>query len=606
MSQLQHELSSGIVIDVKLADHAVFAGEELQLEVTFSNRTKPKPDTAPSLGAAKEALQTLRKGLETASNELGDSSLSEKISFELYTPSTERASPPSLDRLHVDPLSGTVFETDETPLSAPVVSKEADESKLFRNASLRRPKPETGSKSLLMGYVQLLGEFEPNASLINTAIFENAKHSKMVLGSTAGGVIGVGKQPNNFHLGFFNFNLKSSLFGQTELSSLADTQDATRAGDSIPLFSTPQSVLFVDLNLMPGEQRSYSYSMTLPSALPPTCRGTAFKFAYKLIIGIQCHSGGVPIPSTVTIPFRVYPKVTVKPQLGLHSLTHPIAILRDEAVVRPITGRGFEKIVEKKIEMRRRLSSGAGLQESREDFYEFMKDIIHTDSQSRRPSISSPLVSSSSFSDAEEMYSKFSSRDAIDYLVRQSAANKPQIFNVSWKHGFVAAVNLHRQFYRLGDRIFLNVDMQNSTQNCVHISAALETNEVVNESIALKSAEEISRLTTVVACEQSSITYGQVFVGFSFVVPPGAVPSFKTEEVTYQWAVKITFVIQEDAEGSVLSSVLHENENEKMLRLAEAVRASKFVCRFPVQILSTNLDIRAVVPGIRLHGTYLL
>ncbi|XP_075774453.1 RAB6A-GEF complex partner protein 2 isoform X1 [Pelodiscus sinensis] len=68
------------------------------------------------------------------------------------------------------------------------------------------------------------------------------------------------------------------------------------------ILSTPPKILFCDLRLDPGESKSYSYCETLPAAGPPSFRGQAVKYVYKLTVGCQrVHS---PI-KLLRLPFRV-------------------------------------------------------------------------------------------------------------------------------------------------------------------------------------------------------------------------------------------------------------------------------------------------------------
>lgn len=78
---------------------------------------------------------------------------------------------------------------------------------------------------------------------------------------------------------------------------------------SIPILSTPQSILFVDLRLGPGESKSYTYKFLLPKGIPPSHRGKAIKVVYNLVIGTQRPGMGVQQPKVVEIPFRVFPHI---------------------------------------------------------------------------------------------------------------------------------------------------------------------------------------------------------------------------------------------------------------------------------------------------------
>lgn len=86
---------------------------------------------------------------------------------------------------------------------------------------------------------------------------------------------------------------------------------------SVPILSTPQSILFVDLRLPPGESRSYKFKFTLPKGIPPSHKGKAIKIAYNLVLGTQRPGKGVVQPTIIEVPFRVLPHVN-----GLWFLRH--------------------------------------------------------------------------------------------------------------------------------------------------------------------------------------------------------------------------------------------------------------------------------------------
>ena len=76
---------------------------------------------------------------------------------------------------------------------------------------------------------------------------------------------------------------------------------------SIPILSTAQSILFVDLQLRPGERKSFSFKHTLPLGIPPSFKGRALKSSYSLVVGTQ-RSGGQKRQHAVRqveVPFKV-------------------------------------------------------------------------------------------------------------------------------------------------------------------------------------------------------------------------------------------------------------------------------------------------------------
>jgi hypothetical protein len=99
------------------------------------------------------------------------------------------------------------------------------------------------------------------------------------------------------------------LLGSSEPSSIRDMNRIANM-KTVPLISTPQSILFVDLKLAPGESRSYTYSFTIPRGLPPSHKGKSMKVAYHLTIGTQ-RAGSTKDQQVkqVEVPFRVFGSV---------------------------------------------------------------------------------------------------------------------------------------------------------------------------------------------------------------------------------------------------------------------------------------------------------
>jgi hypothetical protein len=89
------------------------------------------------------------------------------------------------------------------------------------------------------------------------------------------------------------------------LKNLVTIDLVTIVPNGLPLFNTPPSILFCDLELGLGESKSYKYELLLPPALPPSHRGKIIRFQYKLLIGIQ-RSAQIRTTQVVTIPFRFF------------------------------------------------------------------------------------------------------------------------------------------------------------------------------------------------------------------------------------------------------------------------------------------------------------
>ncbi|KAM8899142.1 RAB6A-GEF complex partner protein 2 [Spinachia spinachia] len=68
------------------------------------------------------------------------------------------------------------------------------------------------------------------------------------------------------------------------------------------VLDTPPKILFCDLRLDPGESKTYSYSEIVPVDGPPSFRGQAVKYVYKLTIGCQRVNSAIKL---LKVPFRV-------------------------------------------------------------------------------------------------------------------------------------------------------------------------------------------------------------------------------------------------------------------------------------------------------------
>ncbi|KAL9001381.1 MAG: hypothetical protein Q9169_000272 [Polycauliona sp. 2 TL-2023] len=171
--------------------------------------------------------------------------------------------------------------------------------------------PET----LMMGYGNVVGSFYLDPSLVDTSHFDEVK-SKGVVGNEGGGGV-VRAETTKRQSGLLGSLGWSSigeslegLLGRREVSSIKEGANAG-AAKWMPILSTPQSLLFVDLRLEPGQSQSYSYSFRLPAGIPPSYRGKAVQFCYNIVIGVQraTRSRQRHLVRRINVPFQVLPSV---------------------------------------------------------------------------------------------------------------------------------------------------------------------------------------------------------------------------------------------------------------------------------------------------------
>ena len=177
------------------------------------------------------------------------------------------------------------------------------------------PIPYAPAETLMMGYVQLNGSFILDGSLINLIPFEPIKKKGVIGGQGGGGVVGIRSTKRDSSLlgslGWSNISQSlGGLVGGQEPSSMREMKGIASA-QAVPIISTPQSILFVDLKLRAGEIRRFRYRHRLPQVLPPSCKGRAIKITYQLTIGVQRPHSTTKSQhlSHVNVPFKVLPSV---------------------------------------------------------------------------------------------------------------------------------------------------------------------------------------------------------------------------------------------------------------------------------------------------------
>jgi len=76
----------------------------------------------------------------------------------------------------------------------------------------------------------------------------------------------------------------------------------TKGERGLTVLCTKPKILFCDLTLSPGQSRSYTFEEVVPTDAPPSFRGQAVKYSYKVIVGTQRLEKATKM---LRVPFRV-------------------------------------------------------------------------------------------------------------------------------------------------------------------------------------------------------------------------------------------------------------------------------------------------------------
>ncbi|EME89556.1 uncharacterized protein MYCFIDRAFT_55934 [Pseudocercospora fijiensis CIRAD86] len=438
-----------------------------------------------------------------------------------------------------------------------------------RSPQNKPAEPET----LMMAYAQTMGSFTLDGSLVNAAPFEEVKR-KGVQGG--GGVVGVERSKRSSGLfgalGWGNIGESlGGLLGGDEMSSMAQMK-ASAGSKTIPLLSTPQSLLFVDLRLAPGESRSYSYRFSLPRGLPPSHRGRAIKVAYYLALSVQRPEGQQV--KSVEVPFRVLGSYDSRGDLLGHDLMSPYVLLRDAAQTMSVLPDPNTPDGRPQFQSTKEPKSKKNPKQGLEDFLRYTERLLER-AVDENGILLSPTSPASPASPSLSRHSNMietppaNIREAIDFAIlrsnlvdsngnpRQSGSQSANRFNIARSGEPVAVLTILRPAYRIGEAVTGTLDFTapstaaDAEQQAPTYSVLieLESAEHVDPSLALRSASSINRVTRRVYAAARENTIFARQISFNLTIPPSAVPTFETTGVNLNWRLKVEFTTQRHVQG---------------------------------------------------------
>lgn len=393
----------------------------------------------------------------------------------------------------------------------------------------------------MMGYAQIQGSYSLDGSLISLGQFEQVK-KKGAVGGRGGGVIAVEptKQETGLLSGFGWGNISNSLgdlLGGGELSTIKEMRGAANS-KSIPLLSTPQSILFVDLQLAPGESRSFEYTFRLPKGLPPTHKGKTIKISYNLVIGTQ-RVGGAKEQQvrTVEIPFRVLGSVNSYGEILGHDLMSPYILLRDTAEVKSLG----------KHTRAHKPRASFGPPATMNDFLAYAEELASRPRDDSGTALLSPTETNSQRRPSQNDEAT-TAKEAIHLAILRSnlagdgqqSANR---FEIARNGQRVGVVMLTRPAFRLGEVVTMAIDFTDADIPCYAVHATLETSETVDPSLAVRSESSLQRVTRKVYVASSEAAMYSRRIVFTPTIPISATPEFVTSCINLEWKIRVEFVV---------------------------------------------------------------
>ena len=405
-----------------------------------------------------------------------------------------------------------------------------------------------------MGYAHLNATFTLDGSLVDQSQFEEVKKKGFLGGQGGGGVVGVNKaRPTNSFLGGFNFNSigesLNSLVGADNLSSVKQMNVVTNSR-SVPLLSTTQSLLFVDLRLEPGEEKSFSFCFALPRGLPSSYRGKSIKISYNILIGVQGIPGHRDMHKVrqISVPVRVFSGVDSDGEVLGHDLMQPHVVLRDNART---------KSIDPTEEHEKPWISSSKKNGNSDDFLKYVDTLLDRNRRRQSSSGTMDIMAGAGAGDIPHANPTVQAINRAILFSNQSSASSDSSsnrFEISRGGLRVAVIMVDRSLHRLGETVTAVIDFSDREVPCASFHASLETTEKVSPSLAVRSAASINRVTRrVYAAHSDNVLFSKRAV-FAPTIPTGAAPTFVTTGISLEWSLRFEFgtiKAVEDDEGEV-------------------------------------------------------
>jgi len=203
-----------------------------------------------------------------------------------------------------------------------------------------------------------------------------------------------------------------------------------------------------------------------------------------------------------------------------------------------------------------------------------------------------PRANQSYFSENASM------KELIDFaIVRGNGMNNPKRtankFQIQRGGEKVAVIMLARPAYRLGETVTAVVDFREASVRCYSLHVSLETSEIVDPSIALRSNSSIHRATRRVHSTSFEDTLFTQRAAFNAMIPTNFAPEFVTSGVEYQWQLRFDFLTgtaaDETAENEGLLEEISNDERATIRAAVQKLSCESFDVSVPIRVYGATL-----------------
>ena len=274
-----------------------------------------------------------------------------------------------------------------------------------------------------------------------------------------------------------------------------------------------------------------------------------------------------------------------------HDLLSPHIVLLNIARTKSI-GKGMDVSMQK---LQIHDDEGQEKRRKNDDFLRFVKNILDKPRQGSSLSLLTPTdpltPASATFDNGPDLTTK----DVIDLVIQRSNATNPakrsaNRFQIQRAGDRVATISLSRSAFRLGETVSMSVDFRAADVVCLGLHVALETSELVDPALALRSAASIYRATRRVHAARAEQTVSAERAYFACAIPAAATPDFVTSGVRLEWKLRVEFVTSVRAEGRppqhrpTLMEEVAQDERGRVLAAVQHLPCESFDVSVPIRV----------------------
>ncbi|GJE89181.1 hypothetical protein PsYK624_052760 [Phanerochaete sordida] len=362
----------------------------------------------------------------------------------------------------------------------------------------RRPAPHARSASLSSGLFSLLSPTSPPPMSSPTGPSRHSRNSSVFSG-------------------FFGSSSSNGDLDGPDWASVED--DAGDADEPLPTLDVPPSMLAIDLSLMPGQSRTYVYTIPLPRNLPPTYRGRTLRFQYEFVLGV-CRSANSRI---MRVPVRIYNYVSVTNSPSPYDLRWP-AVSRPQRQATKATVTDIQEPV-RGATLHPVGGSASGQEDNDLRTYALALLAAQDPAGPRLPRRGSIGPFSFANGGVEEEEQEPGCRESIEMLTRNP---KRLTFDVHKDGVKVAVLTFTKSAYRLGETVLgvVNLNARAGRARVLKLSAFLESHEALPACLASPAPSATAQTRRIHAEAHASFVGATLRTAFALDIPSDASPAF--------------------------------------------------------------------------------